>query len=262
MLPFADRLWCSAYTAGGERGLEGLGLFTLDEQARFTRREESVAGVFANRKMAAGRLSIGPHLVSDDGGVETLTGLEGRHVVSTIRHPDAGKMYLLTVEGTLLEADLASRQTKPVAEIGRELGLEQPLRFKGGHLVGKTVIVAAAAADGRGGCLAEWDGERWSLVDRAAYAEVSNLGSMSEQVVATGWDAASAILKLRGASGWSTCRLPKASAAYDTAWDFAWPRIREVVTERMLVDAHGHDVRDVWVALSRRASSRLRRTGD
>jgi hypothetical protein len=104
--------------------------------------------------------------------------------------------------------------------------------------------VGASAAHGRGGCLAEWDGRRWALVDRAAFAEISNLGSMSEAVLAAGWDRASALVKLRGRDGrWTTCRLPKAAHQDDCApgglCGGGRPRVREVVTERMLMDLGG-----------------------
>lgn len=38
---------------------------------------------------------------------------------------------------------------------------------------------------------------------------------------------------------WKTYRLPKASHAYDHLWQTEWTRIREVETERYLMDAHG-----------------------
>jgi len=37
---------------------------------RFCRRPESLPGVFSSRKMIAGLLSIGPHLISDDSATE------------------------------------------------------------------------------------------------------------------------------------------------------------------------------------------------
>jgi hypothetical protein len=38
---------------------------------------------------------------------------------------------------------------------------------------------------------------------------------------------------------WQTYRLPKGSHAYDHLWQTEWPRIREVETERYLLDMHG-----------------------
>ena len=65
---------------------------------------------------------------------------------------------------------------------------------------------------------------------------------------ATGWDRKSAILRARDVGsadaptlgdGWKVFRLPKASHAFDHGWQTEWPRIREVETERYLLDVHG-----------------------
>ena len=56
---------------------------------------------------------------------------------------------------------------------------------------------------------------------------------------ATGWDRASAILKVFAQGNWSTYRLPKASHTFDHWWQTEWTRIREVETERYLMDCHG-----------------------
>jgi len=241
LLPFANRLWFLSYVRDGNGRAVGGALYEIDEDVTFRKRAESLSGVFANRKMVAGLLSIGPHLVSDDGRVRTFLALAGRHVVSSIRHAQPGKIYFLTGDGRLLEGDLETLAVTEAANLPDALGLEaEAMQFKAGHLTGDTLLVAASSRDGRTGCLLEREGDRWTVVDRAAFAQISNLGSMSETVVATGWDRASALLKIRDrAGGWSTCRLPKASPAYDTAWTGEWPRIREVVTERMLMDVHG-----------------------
>ena len=68
-------------------------------------------------------------------------------------------------------------------------------------------------------------------------------------VYATGWDSKSVILRVRDAgspdapsqdnTSWTKYRLPKASHAFDHGWQTEWPRIREVETERYLLDTHG-----------------------
>jgi len=243
LLPFADRLWCTAYRADENgRPTQGLGLYEIDRDMEFVRRPESIDGIFANRKMVAGRLSIGPHLIGDDGTIRTLEALEDEHVVASIRHPgEKAKMFFLTIDGRLLEADLKTLAVELLADVPKELGLaDAALDFKAGHQAGKSVFVTAAAADGRSGCLAEFDGNGWKLIDRAAYGEVADWASMSSAVVATGWDRASAILKIRSGGGnWVTYRLPKAADDYDTAWGTQRSRIREVETERLLMDVHG-----------------------
>jgi hypothetical protein len=248
LLPFADRLWFMSYVHDANGATTGGALYEIEEDMRFRKREESLPGVFANRKMVGGLLSIGPHVIRDDGQVRTFAPLAGEHVVESIRHPEPGKIFFLTGDGRLLEGDLETLEVAHAVDVPEALGCEAEalgrdagaLAFQAGHLAGKKLLLAARSLDGKAGCLAEWDGKRWTVVDRSAFAEISNLGSMSETVVATGWDRASAVLKIRGRTGqWSTCRLPKASPAYDHAAAGQRPRIREVVTERMLMDVHG-----------------------
>lgn len=241
LLPFAERLWFVSTMGRSDGKLSTGALYEIGADARFVRRSESLPGVYLNRKMVADGLSIGPHWIDPSGRVKTIATLAKLPVAATVRHPEPNRTYVLTIDGQLVEVDLAHLSTQPAADIPAALGLDsEAYRFKAGHLVGNTVLVAAVAADGRSGCLAEWDGKQWKLVSRAAFAEVCNLGSMSETVLAVGWDRASCILMIRSPGGdWQTCRLPKASTVYETAWSHYWPRLREVETERMLLDAHG-----------------------
>jgi hypothetical protein len=58
-------------------------------------------------------------------------------------------------------------------------------------------------------------------------------------------DRASAILKVYlPSTGWKTYRLPKATHTQDHAYTTEWPRIREVESERWLMNASGHVLRD------------------
>ena len=240
-MPFADRLWCSAYTTDPSGRLQqGLGLLEIAADARFARRAESLPGIFANRKTVAGLLSIGPHLVDDGGHIRTFAGLRDRHVVSTIRHPQPDCIYFLTVEGELLEGDIHALALRTWPTSRRPRPLRRRPAIQGGP---------PGRQDGPGRGRDRRRSERlpggvrrskWLLVDRSPMAEISNLGSMSEQVLATGWDRASAMMKIRtGPGAWETCRLPKADEAFGRAWGDGWPRIREVVTERVLVDLEG-----------------------
>ncbi len=241
LLPFAERLWFVGNIGRAEGKLAAGALYEVGAGMRLVRRGESLPGVYLNRKMVADRLSIGPHLIDEHGRVRTITGLARQAVAATIRHPRQDRTYVLTIDGKLFEVELTNFSERMVADIPAELGLpRKQLRFKAGHLAGNTVLVAAVAADGQSGCLAEYDGRQWKLLRRDAFAEVCNLGSMSETVLAVGWDRASCLLLIRRPSGtWETCRLPKASSLYEKAWSHYWPRMREVETERILLDAHG-----------------------
>ncbi len=242
LLPFANRLWFLSHVEPGNgKEPQPGGLYEIDKDMKFIRRAESVPGIFDNRKMVGGLLSIGPHLISDDGQVRTLKGIEGKHVASSIRFPGSEEnMYLLTPAGQMLACDLKTLAVTPGPDAAKELGLAgEGLVFKAGHTTGKTVVLGAVGSSGKPGVLAEWDGRAWKAIDRADYAEVANLGSMSEDVAAVGWDRASAIVMLRTPAGWKKHRLPKADEDYPAQGSRLTPRVREVVTERMLFDVGG-----------------------
>jgi hypothetical protein len=94
-----------------------------------------------------------------------------------------------------------------------------------------------------GGCLAEWDGQEWTILERKPFVEVNGKGprgaAYGDPIFAVGWDRASVILKLFASGEWKTYRLPKGSHSFDHAWNTEWFRIREAQTERFLMDAHG-----------------------
>lgn len=251
MVSFARRLWLTPYLTGADgRPTLGLGLYEVDQDLKPVRRPESVPGVFANRIMlgssswlgiGGGLLSIGPHLIDAGGHVRTFAGLAGREIVASLAaRTDARQIHFLTADGRLLCGDPGTMQTAQAADLAGTLKLSGKYRFKAGFQSGPMMFVTAVADDGRGGLLAESDGHGWKVVDRAAYAEVADLASMNSTVVATGWDRASALVKLREPNGWVTYRLPKADDRFEQALCAGLPpRIREVETERLLVDVHG-----------------------
>lgn len=249
LLPFANRLWLCAYVdQGPDQPPKPAGLYEITESVQWVRRAESVPGIFSNRSMVAGLLSIGPHLISADGTVRTIAGLENQHLVASVRLGESRqggtaqkpKLGLLTAAGRLLEVELQSLAVESNVEIPAELGLPgQNLHFQAGHTTGNTLIVAARGRNGQPGLLAERTANQWKILDQAHFAEVCNLGSMSENVLAVGWDAASTVLMLRSSEGWQKYRLPKATQDYPPAHADYSPRVREVVTERILLDAGG-----------------------
>merc|ERR1712048_782228 len=100
------------------------------------------------------------------------------------------------------------------------------------------------------GRFASWDGVGdWQVLEHTAFYEVVARKNYGRAVYAAGWDSKSAILKVLdvgapdapvvGRAGWQTLRLPKASHAFDHGWQTEWPRIREVETERYLLDHMG-----------------------
>jgi hypothetical protein len=64
-------------------------------------------------------------------------------------------------------------------------------------------------------------------------------GNLGQVLFCTGWDESSALLWALVRGRWQRYRLPKSSHTFDHAWQTEWTRIREVETERFLVDLHG-----------------------
>ena len=131
-----------------------------------------------------------------------------------------------------------------------EIDKKAYIHFKSGFTAGGKVYVANNSyyeeefnQTRQAGRLGEWDGNTWKIIDKNPYVELSgkiwSADFYGNSLFATGWDRSSVILKFLKNGIWKTYRLPKASNAYDHAWNTEWMRIREVNTERYLMDAHG-----------------------
>jgi hypothetical protein len=96
-----------------------------------------------------------------------------------------------------------------------------------------------------GGRLAEWNGKTWTVLEENPFIEVSGKqnpvagGRYGNTLYAVGWDRGSVILRVLHDGKWQRYRLPKGSQSWDHTWNTEWMRIREVQTERYLMDAFG-----------------------
>lgn len=255
LMPWAGRLWVITYLSHKSPGTgSGTGLYEMDESLALRKRPESVAGTYANRYIhyPTNQLVMGPHVIDADSRVRTVGDLVNVRLCGTMTHlekPDT-HVYMLGMEGEFFELDLESLETRKLFSLVDELGVESEAyaHFKTGYTSFGKVFVVNNSYDERdyerddpSGRLAEWDGTTWRVVHRAPFIEVTGRGDFTDTVFATGWDAASAILKVYTDSDttWRTYRLPKASHTFDHMWQTEWPRIREVEHERFLMDCHG-----------------------
>ena len=254
LMPWADRLWFITYPANPRYG-RGHGLFTIDQDLRMVKHPASVVGTYANRIIhgPTDQLIIGPHLIDIQGSVRTIDALVSHRLTATMTHltdPDS-KVYFLTMESLLFEADVNTLETELLCDLNIELGLqeiEHP-HFKGGYTGHGRVVVANNTYTNadylRGewqGRLAEWDGSEWRILETCQFNAVTqSTSTIGTAMLAMGADNASAILKIHieGADGWDTYRLPKATHTQDHSWTTEWPRIREVESERWLMDCSG-----------------------
>ena len=252
LMPWANRLWFVTYVAHTKSTGAGTGLFEVDEFMKIRKRPESVVGTYANRMIhhQSDQLFIGPHAIDTEGNVRTIESLQNHRLAATMEHltDPARKVYFLTMEGLFFEVDVNTLESHQLFDLVVELNIpeDNTPHFKSGFTGNGRTVVANNTYDRRdfegslsGGRLAEWDGSAWRVIEKTAFTEVSGDKNLSGAIFASGWDRASAILKVFVDGRWTTYRLPKASHAFDHAWCTEWMRIREVETERLLMDCHG-----------------------
>jgi len=252
LLPWAGRLWFVSYVAH-KRG-EGTGLYWLDEKMQMRKHPASVVGTFTNRYVHSqtAQAFIGPHVIDASGAVRTIESLKDFRLTSVMDHltDPNNKVYALAMEGEFFEVDMKTLATKQLFDLVKELDIKGRVHFKAAFSANGRVVVANNSyyeADYLGedasGRLAEWDGKTWTILERKPFVEVSgkrwSAESFGSPIFATGWDRASAILKVFAKGKWLTYRLPKGAQTFDHAWNTEWMRIRDAQTERFLMDLHG-----------------------
>jgi len=256
LIPWANKLWAIGYVSHIKG--EGIGLYEISEDMTMRLHPASVTGTFANRMVhwESGRVFIGPHVIDAEGNVRTIEELKGHRLTATMRHltDPVNKVYFLTMEGAFFEVDIKTLKAKMLFDLVDKLKIPAGAtpHFKGGHTAQGRVVVANNTYEepeflGRrhAGCLAQWDGNDWTAVERNPFVEVSGkqnprVGSRyGNTLFATGWCRSSVILRVLHNGKWSRYLLPKGSHSFDHTWNTEWMRIREAQTERYLMDVHG-----------------------
>lgn len=258
LMPWADRLWFVTYVAHKSGSGGGTGLFFVDDELTLTKHPESVVGTYANRMVhhESDQIVIGPHVIDTQGNVRTFTDLVNIRITATARHlaDPVHWVYMLGMEGELYEANVDTLECRPIADLQQVLNSGQPgdpgysvLHMKGAYSAHGRLVVAnntynnldhtGASAQGR---LAEWDGDEWTILDTAQYNEVAGaVSGIGTATFATGQDRASAILRVFVDGAWSVYRLPKGTHTQDHTFTTEWPRIREIESERWLMNTCG-----------------------
>ena len=241
MMPWANRLWVITYVSHGDySGETGVGLYSIDEHMQMEMHPESIAGTYANRMVhwPSGQAILGPHFINEEGEVRTVDGLLGYRLAATMEHltDPENMVYFLTMRGHIFEVDVQSLEAIQVERIDGG-------HFKDAFTAHGRVIIADNPYDyeeeGSGGFLAEWDGEDVRVIENHPFNEISGIPDYGGTVFASGWDKRSAILRVLADGEWMRYRLPKASLTYDDGSNTEWMRIRQVESERLLMDAFG-----------------------
>lgn len=248
LMPWANRLWAVTYVAHKKETGSGTGLYAIDENFNLHKHPESVTGTYANRLIhgPSNQLIIGPHVIDTLGNVRTIDGVKEHRLAATMEHlsDPENKVYFLAMEGEFFEVDVYTLETEQLYDLKEELevpGGAKP-HFKSGFTNHGRVVIANNtynSLDDKDGRLAEWKGEEWKILEKTAFTEVWSARASGSPMIATGWDKSSVILKVFINGEWSNYRLPKGSRTFDETSYTEWMRIREVETERALMDVHG-----------------------
>lgn len=245
LMPWADALWAITYNSHMERTGTGLGLYRIGEDLR-SERVHVHNGTHANRLIhhETNQCLIGPYVIDAQGNWRFIPEFKSHRLTSTMRHlkDPAGKVYYQTMEGLLFEMDLATLKPVLVCDVKREMGLKVASHFKGGYTAQQRLVVANNSfykyGDEEAG-LFEYDGSRWTRLSTKPHMDVAARENMGSVLFATGWDERSVLLHALVEGKWQNYRLPKASHAFEHAWQTEWMRIREVETEHFLMDIQG-----------------------
>jgi hypothetical protein len=245
LMPWADVLWAVTYNSHMRRTGTGLGLYAIDEDLRAEKVHQH-DGTHANRFVhtASDQIIIGPYLIDKSGEFRVLTDFLEHRLTATMTHltDPENRVYMLTMEGLLYELDVSTLKSRLLIDLVQHFNINKRPHFKGGF-TGQGRVLAAnngfyEFGEEEAG-LFEWDGKRWRALSRKPHMECAGRNNLGNVVYSTGWDEASVLFRALVDGEWRLYRLPKASHTFDHAWQTEWTRIREVETERFLMDMHG-----------------------
>jgi hypothetical protein len=254
LMPWCDSLWVVTYLSHTKETGSGTGLYEITPDFKMTKRPESHPGTYTNRMVhfPTNQMIIGPHVVDAEKNVRTIESLLDVRISGTARHLEKHDthVYMLGMEGEFFELDMQTLETKLLFNLTEELKMGEGdySHFKAVYTWDGKVVVANNTygepdfqGKQAGGRLAEWDGKTWTVLEKAPFVEATGRSGFGDTIFATGWDQASAILKVytKANDTWTRYRLPKGTHTHDHMFQSEWPRIREVEHERFMMDLHG-----------------------
>jgi len=245
LMPWADALWAVTYNSSSQGSGTGLGLYRIDDRLDIQLVHRS-DGTYANRYVhtPSHQVMIGPYLIDMRGNFRVVESLLKDRLTATMAHltdPD-NRVYVQAMEGQFYELDINTLKARLISDLVKEIPIRKRPHFKGGFTQQGRVVVANNGFYEFGeedAGLLEWDGKRWQVLSGKPHMDCSGRNNMGQVIFCTGWDEASVLFWALINGKWKRHRLPKASHTFDQAWQTEWTRIREVETERFLMDIHG-----------------------
>lgn len=267
IVPWQGKLYMVNYAAHCPKGSEH-NLYIIDKNKNMEIYSGSIGGTPAARMIHAesNQLLIGHYLIDTSGKIRTIPidKMPGR-ITAIARHlsDPKNKVYYYDMEGMLYEANVYTLEVKKL--------FHNPLpgwHRKGGYTAqGKLILSNNGESDGDGfdivsewqvplanqigagkyGVLAEYDGTKFSVVERKQFTDVTTksgvnaIANDNNPLWSIGWDEKSLRLKVMEDTVWKTYLLPKAAYNNDPShgWFTEWPRIRSIGGGKMMMDMHG-----------------------
>ena len=256
LMPWNGKLYVQNYNSHKARSGAGVSLRRIEPDLSMEIVPETlgVDGTYTNRfvHFPTSQLVLGPHVISADHKIVTIPELQPLRVCGTSRHltkPDT-HVYVLAMEGELLELDLTTYECVQLFDLNDELGTDGEMKVHYKDCYTRSAVSSSVPtstpspsgpASGRAGRLAEYDGSSLEgtaggPVHRDRWAARVRRDHLRDRVGPGVGDPRGVH---RGGRRWTRYRLPKASHCFDHKWQTEWPRIREVEHERLLLDHHG-----------------------
>lgn len=279
VVPWVGKLWVITYGPHLPFGSSDK-LYAITPEYQQIVFKESIGGTPANRMIhpESDQLFIGPYSIDANANVRVIRWQDtpGRYT-GMARHltDPKHKLYLATMEEGLYELDVQTLKTTELyrdnnvnennlsnttlsktAKRANLFGVHGKGLYSGQGVVvysnnGEDSPEATTNPNIESGSLSEWDGERWQLIRRNQFTEITGPGGIygnnrpsTDPIWALGWDSKSVLLGVRTPKkGWGFYRLPKANHSYDGAhgWNTEWPRIRDIGIDKSdyLMTMHG-----------------------
>ena len=245
LMPWAESLWAVTYNSHMQQTGSGLGLYRIDDRLH-AERVHTHDGTHANRFLhkESGQAIVGPYAIDEKGKFRFIEAFRMHRLTATMTHlaDAANRVYMQTMEGLLFEMDVQTLKASLICDVVKENGLKARPHFKGGFTGQGRVVVANNGFYDYGeeeAGLFEYDGKRWHKISSKPHMDCAGRENMGNVVFCTGWDEASVLFWALVKGKWQLYRLPKASHAFQHAWQTEWMRIREVETEHFMMDIHG-----------------------
>lgn len=245
LLPWADSLWAVTYNSHKSRTGTGLALYRIDDRLN-AEKVHTHDGTHANRFVhkESSTAFIGPYAIDMGGKWRFIEALRDVRITATFAHlkDRANLVYMLGMEGELIECDVATLKCRQVEDVLTVLGGKRRPHFKGAFTGQGRIVVAnngfyEYGEENPG--LAEFDGTRWNILSQKPHMECMGRQDMGNVIFCTGWDESSVLFWALVKGKWQRYRLPKGGHVHQHAWQTEWMRIREVETEHYLMDIHG-----------------------